>query len=291
MGVKRGMRYEGRETSLRAKIFGILVVGILLCGCGARPETIARIALLAPFEGRYREVGYNAYYAARLAVQDFGNPNIELLAIDDGGSVESAVNRAQALSGDPLVKAAIVLGYSASDQQTQAAFGDLPVLVVGYWNTQPVGEHIFMLTNETLPSMFTTPPTLQDITQASNLDTPVTGGEVFALEQYHLLSSNPELVTIVSSGNLPDEVFHERYINSALFIPEPGLMATLTYDAFSMALQAAQTGNPLTTLGSMQYEGLNGVIQFQDGYWSDAPIHYFRYDSNGELMAVEGATQ
>src|SRR5690349_2126250 len=46
-------------------------LGCFLSGCAITPhELTPRIALLAPFEGRYREVGYNAYYAVRLAFVD-----------------------------------------------------------------------------------------------------------------------------------------------------------------------------------------------------------------------------
>ena len=39
---------------------------VALTACGGTPP-VMRLALLAPFEGRYREVGYQALYAARLA--------------------------------------------------------------------------------------------------------------------------------------------------------------------------------------------------------------------------------
>ncbi|MBE2183871.1 MAG: hypothetical protein IAE89_10635, partial [Anaerolineae bacterium] len=44
-----------------------LACALCLAGCGATAATpkVQRIALLAPFEGRYREIGYNALYAAR----------------------------------------------------------------------------------------------------------------------------------------------------------------------------------------------------------------------------------
>src|SRR5689334_20990094 len=83
----------------------IICLGLLiaLVGCSGRNNAgIQRIALLAPFEGRNSEIGYDAYYAVRLAIQEHGNDNIELLAIDDGGSSASAMNRAKALASDPL---------------------------------------------------------------------------------------------------------------------------------------------------------------------------------------------
>jgi len=74
-----------------------------------------RVALLAPFEGRYREIGYNALYAARLAFTESGFANVELMPIDDGGSVVTAVLRARALTHDPQVIGALILGYQAAD--------------------------------------------------------------------------------------------------------------------------------------------------------------------------------
>jgi len=33
------------------------------------------------------------------------------------------------------------------------------------------------------------------------------------------------------------------------------------------------------------YEGINGTIQFTDGYWQDAPIHRYRFE-DGQLFLV-----
>ena len=60
---------------------------LIMCGCAiVKAPITTRVALLAPFEGRYREVGYNALYAARLAFADSSIMSIELLAVDDGGT-------------------------------------------------------------------------------------------------------------------------------------------------------------------------------------------------------------
>lgn len=253
---------------------------MLMCGCGARPGTITRVALLAPFEGRYREVGYNAYYAAKLAIQDFGNSNIELLAIDDGGTVASAADRAKALAGDPLVKAVIALGYAATDEITQQAFENLPVLIVGGWGSKPETDTIFILANAELAA--TTGRI--EITNALQIENTSTGGEVFTLDQFLKLHPDEQNIVIMSSASLPDADFRQRYVNSGLFVPEPGLLATLTYDAFGMVLQATQNGDVLSALNTMRYEGVNGSIQFVDGNWLDAPIHKYTYSTDGVLQ-------
>jgi hypothetical protein len=264
------------KTAARNGWVGLLLA-LVLCGCGLQhPGEISRIALLAPFEGRYREIGYDAYYAARLAISDAGNPAIELLAVDDGGSVESAVERAKALGKDPLVKVVIALGYAVTDDQTQQAFSNLPVLIVGEWGSKPVSRHIFMLENAHAEDSLTQSGIIP-ITDAASLATPLTGSEVFALKQFIPLHPDTDGIRIESSSSLPDVDFRERYLQSGLFVPEPGLLATLTYDAANMALQAVQSPDPQNALETMSYSGINGVIQLKDGYWADAPIHYYCY--------------
>ena len=52
--------------------WGLLLLLIpLVTACAIqRTSTPYKIALLAPFEGRYRDVGYDALYAARLALSE-----------------------------------------------------------------------------------------------------------------------------------------------------------------------------------------------------------------------------
>jgi ABC-type branched-subunit amino acid transport system substrate-binding protein len=258
----------------------VCCIFLFLCGCTVRPHDISRIALLEPFEGRYREVGYNALYAARLAMQDFADSSIELLAIDDGSTVESAVNRARALAQDPLVKAAVVLGYAATADETQHAFGGLPVLVTGSWGAKPADDHVFVMASPLLTEQLTASARIE-ITDAAQLQAPLVGGDIFALQQYARLQPDVNGVQIVSSGSLPDATFTERYQKTGQYVPPSGLLATLTYDTFGMVLMAmrSQAANTLTDrIATMTYVGLNGSIRFQNGYWADAPIHDYEYD-------------
>ncbi len=87
----------------------------LLTAChvpGAVRPTV-KIGLVAPFEGRYRYVGYDVIYAVRLALREanaaggVGGYNVELAAYDDGGDPAMAVEQARKLAVDPQVVAAI----------------------------------------------------------------------------------------------------------------------------------------------------------------------------------------
>ncbi len=265
-----------------SKISILLCTLVLITGCSGTQGGIQRIALLAPFEGRYREIGYDAYYAVLLAMQEHNTERIELLAIDDGGSENSAIERAKALASDPLVNAAIALGDNATRTAVQQAFGEVPVLVVGQWNSHPTMDNTFMLASNEVYMLFS-PIELSDILP----DTNIVGGEILALKQVPLLISDLSRITVISSASLPDEAFRQRYMGSGQFVPEPGLLATLTYDAANMALNALQTNDATATLATMTYEGLNGSIRFVDGHWADAPINDFTYTADGLLTPVD----
>ena len=72
-----------------------------------------KIGLVAPFEGRYRYVGYDVFYAVRLALHEaneaggVGGYSVELVAYDDGGDGAMAAEQARKLAADPQVVAAI----------------------------------------------------------------------------------------------------------------------------------------------------------------------------------------
>jgi branched-chain amino acid transport system substrate-binding protein len=72
-----------------------------------------KIGLVAPFEGRYRYIGYDVIYAARLAVRE-ANANggingytIQLVAYDDSGDADTAAGCVRKLGFDPLVVGAV----------------------------------------------------------------------------------------------------------------------------------------------------------------------------------------
>lgn len=279
MGV-REMPILGKIDSKTALILLLILGGLMISGCKAQAtEKVVRIALLAPFEGRYRELGYNAYYAARLALQDFAGSTVELVPVDDGGTLKSATERATALQQDGLVKVVVALGKAATDEAVQRALGDLPMMVVGYWGNIASGSHVVVLANEQIPSQLGASDNME-IVIAAEAPAPLTGNDMLALAQLPLLRPDSSDVTVISSGSLPDNTFRERYVGSGQFVPEPGLLATLTYDAFGMVLEAIEAGNVAESLTQMTYEGLNGSIHFEHGYWVNAPMNRYCYEAN-----------
>lgn len=91
-----------------------LALGLALLAAGAAStQPVVKIGLVAPFDGRFRAVGYEAIYAARLAIREInarGGLNgyrLELVALDDRGEPDRAVEAARQLIIDPQVVAAI----------------------------------------------------------------------------------------------------------------------------------------------------------------------------------------
>lgn len=267
----------------------IALFTLLISACAVvRTAPVQYIALLAPFEGRYSEIGYDALYAARLALADAKRNDLELLPIDDGGTTARAAERARALAHHPQNAAVIALGYFSADAQTQEAYGDLPVLIVGGWTMERAGEHVFILSSHAIAQQLTVSPQVAVI-DAAQTTAPLIGGEVFALRQFPLLRQETEGIRVFSSALLPTTEFQERYLAADPFAKPPGLLAMLTYDAVRIAADAVGNDRPTTqaAIASVDYEGLNGAIRFEGGFWANAPIHTYEYTSEGQLIASD----
>ena len=85
----------------------------LITACIPGAHSTIKIALVAPFTGRHREIGYQAIHGARLALSEYtaalgvqGHP-VELLPLDDTGDPQAAIEQANKLLADPDVVAVI----------------------------------------------------------------------------------------------------------------------------------------------------------------------------------------
>jgi ABC-type branched-subunit amino acid transport system substrate-binding protein len=112
---------------------------ILLLPACASVKPVVKIGLVAPFEGRDRAIGYDAVYAARLAVRQanaaggIGGYRVSLVALDDGGNATLAGQTAAALAVDADVVA--VVGHYLPETTAAAAKvyanAGLPLLPAG----------------------------------------------------------------------------------------------------------------------------------------------------------------
>jgi hypothetical protein len=244
----------------------LVALAVNICAVVRSSERV-KVALFAPFEGRYREIGYNALYAARLALRENPRAQVDLLAVDDGGT--EAVNRARALALDPLVMGVIALGYDATTPETLAAFGDIPVIVVGEWGVEPINDNVFIFSSPEIAEQIST-PLLVSVTDAAALPGPIVGGDVLALEGFAELRDLLDGVTVLSSGRLPDDAYAERYKGDDPFAPEPGLLARLTTSATSITIYGWGAGSRAAMRDYL-------AVDFPNGYYENAEVHRYEY--------------
>jgi ABC-type branched-subunit amino acid transport system substrate-binding protein len=124
---------------LRFTFYVLLITLLPACTVARITRPVLKIGLVGPFEGQYRYVGYDAIYAARLALRQanaaggVGGYSVELVAYDDRGTVEGARAAARNLAQDPDVVA--VIGHFRDETSAAAREiyqqASLPLTVAG----------------------------------------------------------------------------------------------------------------------------------------------------------------
>ena len=127
-----------RGQPLRLAICLLFLAAFSLSACAASTQPVVKIGFVAPFEGRYRTIGYEAIYAARLAIREINTQGgihgwrVELVAVDDGGEADKALMAARQLALDPQVAA--VVGHYRPDSTAAAlpvyCAAGLPVIAI-----------------------------------------------------------------------------------------------------------------------------------------------------------------
>jgi len=102
-----------RAPSLLGSGLLLLVTGVLLLASCSFPGSVKptiKIGLSAPFEGRYRDLGYEVLHAVRLAVRQRNAAGgiddrylLELVALNDFDEADEAVMQARKMAVDPGV--------------------------------------------------------------------------------------------------------------------------------------------------------------------------------------------
>ena len=249
----------------------VLVLGIGCClsvsACDSTAPVI-KFGLVAPFEGRYRPVGYDAIYAARLAVRErnaaggVGGYRVELVAYDDGGDAQAAVERARQLALDPQVVA--VIGHCRTET-TRAAWDIYarealplvaPIIPADALPDAPCPGCSF-------PEAFRAGPTSQSLGGTTSLDEIFAGGAATG--------------TVFASGvpwpqDVPEaQQFIANYHSVSNGI-EPGPYAWATYQAAQMLFDAmadAQDGLTRRAVGgrlAARFDA-HGTLPNVPAYW------------------------
>ena len=99
-----------RPRARRLGRFATALLVLLLAGAGCTPvRPVVKIGLIAPFEGLYRETGYEALAALRAAIETCAPAGIDVLplALDDSNRPDNARRAAAKLLVDPATAAII----------------------------------------------------------------------------------------------------------------------------------------------------------------------------------------
>jgi len=141
--------------------FALAVISCLLVSC-AVPRPTVKIALVAPFEGRYRDLGYGVFPGFRETLQKqikaggVGHYQIEFVAYNDSGDPAYAERIAHNVVIDPQVM--LVIGHLRADS-TLAALpiyteANLPLLAMGLApNTLPASHPLAFADNGTIEAV------------------------------------------------------------------------------------------------------------------------------------------
>ena len=302
---------------------GVLVVLILilLTGCLQTPPHVVKIGLVAPFEGRYREIGYDVIPAARLAVREWAarpesrGLGIEIVAYDDGGDPLQAIEQARRLSVDPDV--VIVLGHWR-DETTQAALpvyeeAGLPLVTFspaefrhapGLYNLSPSSAQLEAAAGAWATREGLTALTLIDAPEdvlasvealralhAQGRAETLIGGPVWGLGQFYALTEGEaEGVYFVSgaaeaedSGWPPEqlEAFIAGYEEGSLGAP-PGLLSITAYQATWVAIREAAAREGIPLSGTP----VDSLAFDADGCRLDPPVYLYLWRA-GQRSFIE----
>ena len=153
---------SARKTSRvhRALLAAGLALCLLLSGCGAGPDCgrlarslglcstlpVIKVGLVAPFEGRYRSLGYEALYAVKLAVRERNAAGgvagymIELVALDDGDDPDARRFVAHKFAVDERVMGVIGPFSGASLQAVAPTYLELGLPLITPVTCFPAGQ-------------------------------------------------------------------------------------------------------------------------------------------------------
>lgn len=250
-----------------------LCLAISACNFPGSTQPVIKIGLVAPFDGRYRSIGYEAIYAARLAIREInaqGGINgyrLELVALDDRGEPDQAIEAARKLTVDRQVVA--VIGHYRPDS-TDAALETycnqrIPVIAI---------ESVYPLPDKCLQPI-----------------------DVFVLGHASIERWLSKPLVFVSNVPDPNDFpVAQNFVAAYNAIPidgtRAGPIAFQTYDAMYLvfdAIQRAAKIDPDSVRAELPrpHAGLGGHYTFDpQGNLIDAKVYTFEYDNAGKPKLI-----
>jgi len=256
--------------------------------CVPVTRPVVKIGLVAPFEGRYRDVGYEVIYAVRLAVREanaaggVAGYSIELFALDDSGDPAMAVTQAHKLAADPQVVGAIGHWLDETTLAAAPAYAEsgIPLLAT---TAAPALD----------PSAFRLWPGEQALQAELPAVREAAAGPLGWGETPFFTPGGSNTMRLLAPAPMPadsaDPGFAARFraISNGV---QPNAYSVLAYDATRLLLDALShadtrgaVGAPVraaeaATLRQTEYRGLSGAISFNaQRQWGQAQWRAYGY--------------
>jgi ABC-type branched-subunit amino acid transport system substrate-binding protein len=283
---------------------GLLIVALCLTACGPVTRPVVKIGLVAAFEGRYRDVGYEVIYAVRLAMREanaaggVAGYSVELTALDDGGDPASAAEQARKLGADPQIVGVIGHWLDATTLNAAPVYAaeGIPLLATASTALPPSAYRLWLtaaaIRDASAGGVLCPLPcdSLDNLdwltqTRAAGGTAPLFGPPLWGEPQFAALAGSlANGVRFVAQAPYPadstDPGFSGRYraISNGV---EPRANAVLAYDAarllFAAIAQSAARGAAPTRVGvsaglsQSSFQGLSGPIHFDAQHnWAEA---------------------
>lgn len=266
------MQEAGRRKQNARRVFLasclLPLVVVLLAACAASTQPVVKIGLVAPFEGRYRHIGYEAIYAARLAIREINarggidGHRIELVALDDRGEPEQAITATRQLVLDPQVVAVIGHLRPASSDAAMKVYCEAGLPVVILESAENPCKGAYMLGSAPRNRW------LEDqLVFVSNVPDP---GSLSAAQEF-----------VKNYNAIPIDGTHA------------GPIALQTYDVMSLLFEAIDRAERIdrdgvqAALRSIDFSGLGAHYAFdQQGNLIDPQTYVFDYDQNQQPQLI-----
>lgn len=251
-----------RRSPVLLGLLGLLTLSSCLTGCLPATPRVVRIGLVAPFEGRYREIGTDVIPAARLAIRETaaqagpGDLAVELVAYDDSGDPALAVQQARRLAADPLVVVVVGHWLPATSIAARPVYetAGIPMIQIGGVDDQLLQQFAAELAaswggTDLYAGSTSLESALAAVSGSAGSPDILVGSPLFALGQFQQLAPDQAARTVaVSRAGYPaawdalNPGFRPGYREASLGM-EPGIYAVQAYLAVGEALQLIGIGD------------------------------------------------
>jgi ABC-type branched-subunit amino acid transport system substrate-binding protein len=247
-----------------------IALSLVLSAC-ASTEPVIKIGLVAPFEGQFRAIGYEAIYAARLAIRQINarggvrGYRIELVALDDRGEDIRAQEAARQLIIDPQV-----------------------VVVIGHYRPATTASALEVYCASGLSVVAIESSSTSDACQGGVLFIGRASADHWSDNRLAFVSNVPDPKSLPHAAD-----FVQKYNAIPIDGTRAGPIALQTYDVMGLIFDAFERAAAITRGGvadalvHAQFTGIGNKYAFdQSGDLIEGSAYVYEYDASGHPQLI-----